>query len=133
MNTCRVNNCRFNTSHVASGHRCGKCKKFGHGEIECGNIRKISNLQKESVNDKMINETQCNIIECEYRWSHNTSAHHCQTCGEREHCTSNCRLNRNNERKVSREGGSSIFTRWDTDSILLANHNSVVEKKNENK
>jgi hypothetical protein len=141
MNTCRVKKCRFSTSHITSGHLCGKCKKFGHGDIECGNLKKISDLQKESVNDKITDVNQCTLIECEYRWSHNTFAHHCQKCGEREHCTSNCRsphfvlqsqtnrcLNRNTERKVNQQ--ESIFTRWADDSRSFANQ---IEKKKENK
>ena len=118
MSTCKAKNCRFNISHVTQGHRCGKCKKFGHGDNECENTQKIINLKKETINDQMTYDDHCKITECKYKWSHNTSAHHCRLCDKREHGMSTCPLNRRNKRKA--ESDSSIYNRWDNDSILFA-------------
>ena len=61
MNTCRVSGCKFKKSHVALGHRCGSCQQYGHGEVECGNKRKITKLKKMSKNDKMKDDSFCSL------------------------------------------------------------------------
>jgi len=126
MNTCRVQGCRFKTSHVASAHRCGVCEKFGHGEIECGNQRKMYNLTENSKDDKLIPSAHCDLKHCDYRWSHSSSAHHCRKCGERAHCETECPQNRRRHRR------GSIFSRWEADSIMMAENvesEDVEEKK----
>ena len=34
--TCNVKFCRFPSSHITLGHRCGICRRYGHGQLECG-------------------------------------------------------------------------------------------------
>ena len=69
MSTCKVSECRFKNSHVASVHVCGKCKKSGHGVIECGNNKLISILHKESKNDRLSVDKACTLQECDNtRW-----------------------------------------------------------------
>ena len=90
MNTCRAKGCRFSNTHVTLSHRCGICNTFGHGKMECGKLNKISTLRKLSRNDKIPENLQCDVPNCIYKWSHIKSAHHCRTCSERGHRTSNC-------------------------------------------
>ena len=42
--SCQVAYCRYKFSHTTSGHRCGLCGKYGHGQSECGNQWKIDQL-----------------------------------------------------------------------------------------
>ena len=37
MNSCKVQQCRYPTSHTTSGHKCGLCNQYGHGQVECNN------------------------------------------------------------------------------------------------
>jgi len=113
MNTCRVQGCRFSSSHVTPAHRCGVCNKFGHGEIECGNQRKINTLKELSKSDTMAPGARCTLSFCSYRWSHTNNAHHCRKCGERAHCMTNCPHSR-------RPAPGSIFSRWEEDSKMLS-------------
>ena len=71
---CKVKNCRFPYSHTTKGHLCGKCNKYGHGILECGNIEKIRRLEKD--NTKLPNNIQCSH-NCEHKEYHTTNAHHC--------------------------------------------------------
>ena len=50
MNNCKVQGCRYSTSHSTESHKCGKCDQFGHGQIECGNFQKIKKLEKYFTN-----------------------------------------------------------------------------------
>ena len=38
---CKVLKCKFPSSHVTLGHKCGRCNKYGHGEIECNKLEMI--------------------------------------------------------------------------------------------
>ena len=84
---CQVKHCRFNTTHVTSGHKCGTCGQYGHGQIECSGSRK--HLEKY-LNDKLPDYLQCKIANCKYKWSHTVAAHTCSHCGEREHGKDTC-------------------------------------------
>ena len=126
MNTCRAKGCRFSNTHVTLGHRCGVCNAFGHGEMECGTKNKIDTLRELSRNDKIPENLQCNVPNCIYKWSHIKSAHHCRTCSERGHGTSNCPQSIG-QHETSRRS-SSIFLRWEIDSQLLAGSDEKDEK-----
>ena len=80
---CLAKWCRFPTSHVTSAHRCGKCGKFGHGLVECGDGSAIYELQMEGMGDAMPDEMRCELPGCLRPWSHTTAAHHCPNCGVR--------------------------------------------------
>ena len=58
MSYCKVAGCRFPKSHTTAGHLCGKCKQYGHGQIECNNP-----IMKESLkvffNDKINEDDYC--------------------------------------------------------------------------
>ena len=42
---CKVNYCRFADKHTTFGHRCGKCGKYGHGQMECGDEELIEDYE----------------------------------------------------------------------------------------
>jgi phage FluMu protein Com len=87
MNTCYVSKCRFPTSHVTKGHKCGKCNNYGHGIIECGNRHKILKLQ-EHHSDTISNP--CTFGGCSYKHLHTTDAHHCSKCNQMYHSAITC-------------------------------------------
>jgi hypothetical protein len=84
---CKVSKCRFNSSHVTKGHKCGKCKKYGHGEIECNNYNEINKL-KEFYHQVI--ENKCTFGGCQYSHLHTTDAHHCTKCDARYHSPATC-------------------------------------------
>ena len=89
MATCKVKNCRYQTTHTTAGHKCGKCNVYGHGEIECNNILAIINI-KQYWSDELPIEIQCTFGGCKLFKYHTKDAHHCMTCNERLHSTSTC-------------------------------------------
>ena len=84
---CKVIECRFAWSHVTQGHRCGKCGRYGHGEVECGNRSLINDLHQLSANDQLPHSKHCQMRYCSYRWSHETIAHYCRFCHLNHNCS----------------------------------------------
>lgn len=80
MKLCKVLGCRYPQYHVTKGHRCGKCKRYGHGQLECGNATKIKILNE--INDFMPANRQCTIKGCEYWYLHSKESHNCKLCGK---------------------------------------------------
>ena len=87
---CQVKNCRFKYSHTTKGHKCGKCKEYGHGFIECGDELLVSIL-KYFQSDTMPNSEKCTAQTCNYRDTHSIEAHVCLKCGGR-HSVDTCSL-----------------------------------------
>ena len=88
---CNVKRCRFPTSHVTSGHRCGTCDTYGHGQMECGHAHQCIALAMNNHNrSAMPPERQCTIDGCVTAWTHETEAHHCTVCGSRGEGSCTC-------------------------------------------
>jgi hypothetical protein len=81
MQTCRVSGCRFADTHVTSGHRCGTCGRYGHGQLECRNVAARQALQRASAYDAVA--VGCDVPGCAHASSHTRAAHHCRRCGAR--------------------------------------------------
>jgi len=77
--SCRVHNCRYSQYHTTSGHKCGKCGEFGHGQLECGNIVKIYNL-KPYLKEKIADAKQCSVMGCKFKCNHTNKSHYCDKC-----------------------------------------------------
>lgn len=77
---CFVANCLCNWNHVTAGHLCSNCLRYGHGPHECSNISIINDLFVRCITHKMPNYKYCQIDNCKYPWSHDTSGHHCENC-----------------------------------------------------
>jgi hypothetical protein len=87
---CKVAYCRFSSTHVTKGHKCGVCGKYGHGEIECRNARAKLNLEMYR-DDVLPNNKICTVTDCEFKSMHTTEAHHCPVCKMRDpHSLENC-------------------------------------------
>jgi hypothetical protein len=86
--TCKVKGCRFIYSHTVRSHLCGKCKKFGHGQIECGNDKFMDELMN---NRELLSDSRnwCTFEDCNLRQYHNNKAHHCTKCFKK-HSDINC-------------------------------------------
>lgn len=98
MNYCKVSHCRFKTFHTTKSHLCGKCKKYGHGIIECNNNNSINNL-KCYFYEKMKTDDQCSFAGCVNKEYHNTNGHHCENCHDRLHSRATCPLLYNTSKK----------------------------------
>jgi hypothetical protein len=88
---CKVAGCRFSHTHCTKSHLCPKCEQFGHGQIECRNNYKQTNLIKY-FNDELPIHLQCTVENCSNKKYHTTSAHHCSKCKER-HPENQCTIN----------------------------------------
>ena len=77
---CRVLGCRYALCHITAGHKCGKCKRFGHGRRECGRGQKMAQLKQLARNDTLREEDRCDVIGCRHREYHKTESHHCTAC-----------------------------------------------------
>ena len=75
---CKVRNCRYPSTHTTLGHTCGKCKKIGHGRLECDNDFLVNEL--ELFDDKLPLEFQCTYINCSKKEYHKNDAHICDVC-----------------------------------------------------
>lgn len=79
MFSCRVSGCRFPHTHVTAGHQCGTCGAFGHGQIECGDATRTSELTRRFARERV--SAACTVRSCAHRWTHTTEAHRCGQCG----------------------------------------------------
>jgi hypothetical protein len=74
---------------MTCGHRCGLCKNYGHGEIECRNII-AKNMLIPYLSEKLTDELKCKFGCCDTCYYHKTEAHHCDYCNERSHSRNTC-------------------------------------------
>lgn len=89
---CKVKHCRFKSTHTTSGHKCGTCGKYGHGQVECKN-KFLKDKISQYLNDVLHESEWCTIDGCKYKWSHKTISHHCSKCNKNGHGSKNCPLN----------------------------------------
>ena len=82
MSFCRVHGCRFNSYHTTVFHQCGKCKMFGHGQVECNDSNK-KNLLKMCYNEVMPTRLYCTVTGCKKYSTHRTEGHVCCYCGKK--------------------------------------------------
>lgn len=121
---CYVKNCRFNDKHTTSGHKCGKCKKYGHGQIECGKQQLINELSQYSDN-KLPYNLQCTHDNCKRRWTHTSAGHHCHKC-HLIHNSSNCIIQ-------SIDKAEELYSiKLDTYETLLDNYTNTNNNTNNN-
>jgi hypothetical protein len=118
---CQVKNCRFSNSHVTRGHLCGKCKKYGHGEMECYSFEKRNDL-KQYYSDKIPENKRCRFGGCEYKKYHTSDAHHCELCLGRSHSKETCSKNPNNQPILNIELKCPICK---TDNVIPKNQNKI--------
>lgn len=88
---CKVKGCRFSTTHVTRGHRCGRCGAFGHGQLECRDSDARSQLFMETIMDRMPIHLWCSIGSCPCPSTHSSESHYCTTCQSRGVCNCNPR------------------------------------------
>jgi len=79
---CQVKDCRFNYSHTTSGHKCGRCGKYGHGVLECvQNSNEVIRKMNQDYGDKLLpKDMRCTVPNCPTFWNHTIDAHHCVKC-----------------------------------------------------
>lgn len=99
MPFCKVNQCRFNNTHVTKAHVCGKCGDTGHGQIECGNQDMIDALEK--LTDPLPEQFRCKFEGCDTSEEHTTQGHVCLLCSKYGHPEYNCDLSQNVKIKCS--------------------------------
>lgn len=89
MSFCRVYGCRFNSYHTTVFHQCGKCKMFGHGQVECDDLDK-KNVLKSFYNERMPHYLFCTVTGCKKYDTHRTEGHCCCYCGKKSSHLHNC-------------------------------------------
>lgn len=80
---CYCKGCRFPDSHITLFHKCGVCKKYGHGQFECDKISG-NNIRKNDLFNKYIllnkehlpKEKYCTNQYCKFKSTHTTCSHH---------------------------------------------------------
>jgi len=78
MKLCSVYGCNYANTHITSFHKCGKCLKLGHGQVECGNAFKIGELEKLTTIIPF--DLQCSVPSCKSIILHTTDGHQCSNC-----------------------------------------------------
>jgi hypothetical protein len=99
---CQVAGCRFSNTHLTKSHKCGKCNRFGHGRIECGNLSMCQNLKIKSSGIRFPDHLKCTSPLCPSSYSHSTNSHYCTLCTEL-HTESNCSRNSMNSKDLTDE------------------------------
>jgi hypothetical protein len=105
MSFCKVRDCRYSGTHVTSGHQCGICTQFGHGQIECCNVDLKNALSK--YNDILPDHKFCKRPKCHFSKLHTTESHKCHLCNG-FHSYLNCPTSaefiqrKNNEQNISK-------------------------------
>ena len=79
---CRAAQCRFPFTHVTSGHQCGRCMGFGHGQVECRS-RTLRTALSVHLDDRMPDGVRCTVAGCVTPELHSTLAHVCDACAQR--------------------------------------------------
>lgn len=86
--SCKVKNCRLTDTHTTIAHKCGRCREFGHGVLECFSIPDKDRLK--TFHGDVINFLRrCDIENCQHPDTHSREAHHCSKCKNR-HPESDC-------------------------------------------
>ena len=85
---CNAHKCNFPSNHTTEGHKCGKCKNFGHGAFECGDFILIANLMSKKTT--IPSYLQCNILGCQHKTNHTNEGHMCRRCLKFGHSNTTC-------------------------------------------
>jgi hypothetical protein len=125
---CKVRWCRFNSSHVTKGHKCGRCGVNGHGDAEC-----YSDFQKQSLvryhNEILPSDLHCTVEDCDNKQYHTIDAHHCPRCHIRTtHTIAECNNPISSSTSTSTSTSTSITSTYNNTSISLSssvNNNST--------
>lgn len=81
---CTAKNCRFKHTHNIRGHRCWKCKSFGHAVDDCASVRRNYTL------NYIPEEKKCSVENCQHRDKHTTEGHCCGFCRNYGHGLGDC-------------------------------------------
>lgn len=80
---CYCKGCEFSNSHLTSHHKCGVCKKYGHGQFECDKISGNNNRKNDLYNKYILlnkeclpKEKHCTNPNCKSKSTHSTDSHH---------------------------------------------------------
>lgn len=115
---CKVSDCRYPYAHVTSRHRCAKCNKQGHGQIECNKLDKMMRLEEYKY-DILPENLWCESRNCGDYWTHVSDGHVCETCN-RFHTFEKCSkssLNKMRENKIN----ENALTLLDSDNKTIDN------------
>jgi len=116
MSYCKVNGCRFPSTHLTRSHRCGTCQYYGHGQRECGNQFMIDNLKLISQNIIFPKHLKCTSLSCPSPNFHSTDAHTCSYCNG-QHIETSCKnatvisTDENEIKRAIREAKNKFGTR----------------------
>jgi hypothetical protein len=83
MKYCYCKGCNYSQSHITSYHRCGACKRFGHGLKECpksnnGSYDLLNDLCikfNHSITEGLPSNIHCSVNGCLSKDTHTTGSH----------------------------------------------------------
>jgi hypothetical protein len=75
---CKVTGCRYPSTHVSAGHKCGTCGRHGHGQYECKRPQAITYSLEDIIPEGM----QCTMLGCSHKKHHVTAGHCCDICAK---------------------------------------------------
>jgi hypothetical protein len=84
---CKARGCRHAHAHITVDHQCGKCKGWGHGQMECATVdspKVLSKTLSKALPNAVPNAVPkvCKAEGCKFPDTHVTSGHKCGNCGE---------------------------------------------------
>lgn len=121
---CKVRWCRFSSTHVTKGHKCGTCGQYGHGETECYSTHQKQFLADTYHDDVLPNNLHCTVEDCNNKQYHTADAHHCPRCQVRDtHTLTNCDTNTSSQ-SIS-TNGMNIASIMTTISSSAASSNII--------
>lgn len=88
MMFCAAFGCHYPSTHTAAYHKCGKCSLYGHGQVECGDYKKIIDLLE--VKTEIPFDLRCCATNCTNIQTHTTDGHKCTFCHDFGHDNSEC-------------------------------------------
>lgn len=83
---CSVGNCRHKNTHNVQGHRCSKCKSFGHAADACSD----TSIRRSYTVTPIHEEIKCGIMNCQHKDKHTTEGHYCRLCMKYGHGIDDC-------------------------------------------
>ena len=109
---CKVKWCRFPRGHTTSGHQCGTCGNFGHGQMECHKFEAKRDLFNMYCSDEMPVGNRCSLPGCKFSLHHCAMAHQCGNCGEFGHISSECKQRQDAARPQAANDKCGIEDAW---------------------
>lgn len=103
---CSAKSCLHKDKHNILGHRCSKCKSFGHSVDHCYTIRYVYTIVP------IPEEKKCSVENCRHKDKHTTEGHYCRLCRKYGHGLYDC-PSRTLEEYLKIKQGNVFYVKYD--------------------